>query len=167
MSSYLLRPAQLFCILSSLIFSLCFSSASIAEKLVFKETGFEINALQAPPHSNGNQPITMLLPSEHGFSANVNVQIQTFENSLLEYQNLSELQFKQMNIELLRAEIKNGILQYEYKGFYEQRNLHWYAKAMKSGPYVYLATATSLEINWQQNRFELIKAVDSFKLTDR
>jgi hypothetical protein len=141
------------------------SPYSFADKLTFKDTGFEINALQAPPHGNGSQPLTMLLPSEHGFSANVNVQVQMFENSLLEYQTLSEMQFKQMDIEVISATIENGVLQYEYKGFYEQKNLHWYAKAIKSGAYVYLATATSLEVNWLQNKFELQQAVDSFKLT--
>ena len=151
------------------LFSLCFallaSPYGFADKLTFKDTGFEINALQAPPHGNGSQPLTMLLPSEHGFSANVNVQIQMFEDTLLKYQTLSEMQFKQMNIQVISAKIEKGVLQYEYKGFYEQKNLHWHAKAMKSGPYVYLATATSLEVNWLQNKFELQQAVDSFKLT--
>ena len=150
---------------STLCISVFFSAWAYADTLVFKDTGFEINALQAPPHGNGSQPLTMLLPAEHGFSANVNVQIQMFDGTLTQYQNLSELQFKQMNIEVLSAKIDNGVLQYEYKGFYEQKSLHWYAKAMKSGPYVYLATATSLEVNWLQNRFELQQAVDSFKLT--
>ena len=162
MSSY--RPYL--ALFSGLLLSLCVCSSGLADNLVFQETGFEISPLQAPPHIGGSQPLTMLLPSEHGFSANVNVQIQAFEGSLQEYQTLSELQFKQMNIEVLSAEIQDGILQYEYKGFYEQKDLHWYAKAVKSGPYVYLATATSLEKNWQQNRFELQQAVDSFKLTN-
>lgn len=148
------------------IFTLSLSSLCLSNKLIFNDSGFEINALQAPPHGNGSQPLTMLLPSEHGFSANVNVQIQMFENSLLEYQTLSEMQFKQMDIEVISATIENGVLQYEYKGFYEQKNLHWYAKAIKSGDYVYLATATSLEVNWLQNKFELQQAVDSFKLTN-
>jgi len=161
MHSQLLPPSLIAC----LLLSLCFGPQCLANKLVFKDTGFEINALQAPPHGNGSQPLTMLLPGEHGFSANVNVQIQTFEGTLLEYQSLSELQFKQMNIEVISANIEKGILQYEYKGLYDQKNLHWYAKAIKSGPYVYLATATSLEVNWLQNKFELQKAVDSFKLT--
>ena len=144
--------------------TLSLSAFCLSNKLVFNDTGFEIDALQAPPHGNGSQPLTMLLPAEQGFSANVNVQVQAFDGSLSEYQTLSEQQFEQMNIKVIRASIENNVLQYEYKGLYDEKQLHWYAKAIKRDGFVYLATATSLEINWPQNRFELMKTVDSLKL---
>jgi len=137
----------------------------LAQPLTFEKSGFKINALEAPPHVQGSQPLAMLLPSDQGFSANVNVQIQPFNGDILEYRALSQSQFEQLGLKIVSESIKQNEVTLEYSGDMHGRVLHWYSKAIKQGPYVYLATATSLEINWPQNRYELVQAVDSLELT--
>ena len=41
-------------------------------------------------------------------------------------------------------------------------DLHWYARAIKLENKIYLVTATSLQTNWDENKTELIKSVNSF-----
>lgn len=148
-----------------LITLLLFPAFSWAERLTFEKSGFQINALEAPPHVQGSQPLAMLLPSDQGFSANVNVQIQPFTGDILEYRALSQTQFAQLGLTVIAENMKPNEFTLEYRGDMHGRVLHWYAKAIKQGDYVYLATATSLDINWPQNRFELKQAVDSLELT--
>lgn len=153
--------AKHLCLLCYLLVASC---PSIAEILEFNKAGFSIHALEAPPHLSGSQPLTMLLPYEQGFSANVNVQIQYFEGNLVEYKALSQSQFNKLGFKIIREIINHNSLFLEYSGEIKGRHLHWYAKAIKRGKFVYLATATSLEKNWLQNKFELVKSVDSFSL---
>lgn len=131
---------------------------------MFDRAGFSIKALEAPPHVSGSQPLTMLLPYDQGFSANVNVQIQPFEGNLTEYKALSQRQFKQLGFTVIQDALTDNSLLMEYSGEVKGKRLHWYAKAIKRGKFVYLATATSLAINWSQNKFELSESINSFSL---
>jgi len=135
-----------------------------ANTLEFSKSGFSIESLEVEPSANGSQPLQMLLPAENGFSPNVNVQIQPYPGSITEYRELSEAQFKQIGLTLISKEEKGNTLHLEYTGAMQGQNLHWFAKAVKRGKYIYLITATDNQQNWDKNKAQLIANVKSFKL---
>ncbi|WP_440875274.1 hypothetical protein [Thalassotalea sp. PLHSN55] len=142
---------------------LAFTSAQ-AGTLDFSNAGFTIDSLDAPATAAGGQPLQMLLPAQNGFSANVNVQIQPYPGTMAEYMALSFGQFEQMGITKIASREEGDTSFFEYKGALQGQNLHWYAKAVKSGDFVYLVTATDIEQNWESNKQQLMSVVDSFKL---
>ncbi|WP_077340845.1 hypothetical protein [Pseudocolwellia agarivorans] len=135
-----------------------------ASTLVFPESGFSIESLDAKPSAIGSQPLQMLLPAQNGFSANVNVQVQPYKGTITEYKQLSEAQFKQIGITLISKKEMGNTLIIEYSGTMQGQELHWYAKAVKKGDHVYLITATDNKNNWEQHKEQLINNVNSFKL---
>lgn len=66
---------------------------------------------------------------------------------------------------VLKRTVSKDAIVYEYKGGFQGRELHWYAKAIKKGDAVFLATAVALDSSWEKQKAELIKSVDSLKLT--
>lgn len=141
-----------------------FSFPAFASTLVFEDAGFQIDSLDAPPGPAGSQPLMMLLPAEDGFAPNINVQVQPYADSISEYKKLSESQFVQLNLKVIRAELAGDTAIFEYSGTMGQNLLHWYAKAMKKGSFIYLVTATSPQSNWPKHKAKLVSVVDSFKL---
>ena len=140
------------------------SSYTFASTLVFEQAGFQIDSLESAPGEAISQPLMMFLPAEGGFAANVNIQIQPYTGTISDYKKLSESQFSQLGIKIIRSELKGNIVTFEYTGPMNNAMLHWYAKAVKKGNYVYLATATSLDENWTTNKTKLVSSVNSFIL---
>ena len=111
-----------------------------------------------------NQIAMFFLPASDGFAANVNVQKQKYSDSIEAYDKLSQSQFKTLKLSVIKRIIKSDEVLYEYKGEMRGRKLHWYSRAIKSGDYVFLVTATCLENHWAKQKIELLKSVDSFKI---
>jgi hypothetical protein len=141
-------------------------SLANADVLVFSESGFSIDSLEAPLDAQAATPLQMLLPPVNGFSPNVNVQLQPYKGSVAEYKAITEGQFKQIGLTVVSMEEGNDgkSLTIEYKGPLQGQNLHWYAKAFKKGDVMYLVTATNTESNWELNKEQLIANVNSFKI---
>lgn len=135
-----------------------------AETLNFPQAGFSIDTLDSSPTAGVIQPIQMSLPANNGFSANVNVQVQAYPGTIQEYKELSEGQFKQMQLTMLSLKEDKNSISLEYKGTLQGFNLHWYAKAFKKGDHVYLVTATSSQSDWEHNKEKLMANVNSFRL---
>lgn len=140
------------------------SLAATAGKIEFEEAGFNIDTLDVKTKSPFAQPITMALPAKGGFAANVNVQIQEYPGTLQEFLDLSVGQLDQMGLRILDQSISNTELVMEYEGVMQGRLLHFYAKAVKRGKSVYLATATDSADNWSNTGADLISVVDSLEL---
>ncbi|EAT13933.1 hypothetical protein HF888_10860 [Bermanella marisrubri] len=138
--------------------------AATAGSIEFEEAGFSIDTLDIKTKSPFAQPITMALPAKGGFAANVNVQIQEYPGTLQEYLDLSVGQLDQMGLRILDQSISDAELVMEYEGVMQGRLLHFYAKAVKRGKSVYLATATDSADNWANTAAELKSVVDSLKL---
>ncbi len=111
-----------------------------------------------------HQVAMFFLPASDGFAANVNIQKQKYSESIEAYDKLSVNQFTNLNWIVLNRKPKNDEVVYEYKGNMQSRPLHWYARVIKHGQYVYLVTATCLDSNWQKQKTELMKSIDSFKI---
>lgn len=110
--------------------------------------------------------VSFTLPPTNNFSPNVNVLKQAYPGTIKQYAALSAGQFKQMNWAVLKSEIKAGEIIFEYKGALRGRKLHWYARAVKKGAYVFLITATALESQWAGKKKVLTESVDSFKFDE-
>ncbi len=144
-----------------------FSGAWAAEstnRLSFPEAGFSIQPLEAAVSKTPQMVLTMSLPLQDGFAGNVNVLIQTYTNSLTEYIQLSEAQFKAAGISLLKTtRPTNSIAVLEYFGKLQNRVLHWYARAELVNQRLYLVTATTSEDRWSEESAILKACVDSFQ----
>ena len=144
-----------------------FSGAWAAEstnRLSFPMAGFSIQPLEAALAKTPQMVLTMSLPLQDGFAGNVNVLIQTYTNSLTEYIQLSEAQFKAAGISLLKTtRPTDSIAVLEYFGRLQNRVLHWYARAELVNQRLYLVTATTSEDRWTEESTVLKACVDSFQ----
>lgn len=145
------------------------SSFVSAGELVFSQYGFSINSLEAQMGSKSvetevTQAVIMYLPLKRGFTGNVNVQIQPYAGSLAQYLELSESQFKQFDLTILRSGVEKKRVFFEYQGLLSGQELHWYSVAEKKGDLIYLVTATDLQANWLESKEKLISVANSFAL---
>ena len=148
-----------------LIWGMTVLSVSVhAETLNFPQAGFSIDSLEASPSNNGGQVLYMFLPTENGFSPNINVMIQPYLGTIEQYRSLSEAQFKRAAWKIISIQDKGNTITFEYSGLFRGNQMHWYAKAVKKGDLVYLVTGTDSQLTWGKNKSKLMIAVDSFKL---
>lgn len=135
-----------------------------AGEVLYNKAGFSIDTLDSAVPAQGMQSVQMFLPAAKGFAANVNVQVQPYPDSLKAYKKLSEGQFVELGLKTVSSSLEGNVLVLEYSGVLNGLNLHFYAKAVKKGQFVYLATATDLVSEWPNNSAELKKVVDSLQL---
>ncbi len=135
----------------TLIFlALAAASALPATALDFPQSGFQIGALEAPKGNVPTSPLVMCLPASDGFAPNVNVTMQPFVGTMEDYITLSKQEFDQVKWTVV-AENKDGdrMWKVEYTDPNPSNPLHFYAKAVSTGKYVYLVTATAKEAQWK------------------
>jgi hypothetical protein len=144
------------------ILSIIILSVSFGEESQFSTQNFTIKAPSGI--GNGQGVVTMIfLPAKNGFAGNVNVMIQEYAGTILEYNDLSQSQFKQMGLSIIEVKLNTDSVIYEYEGKSGQHELHWYSRAIKRDNRMYLITATSLLADWPGQKEALIQSVDSFK----
>jgi hypothetical protein len=112
------------------------------------------------------QVAIFFLPAADGFSANVNVQVQPYADTMAAYDALSQGQFRQNKWKVLQSNVTEDSATYEYRGKYQTLQLHWYAVATKVGDSVILVTATGLDSAWAEQSEALRASVDSFQLNE-
>jgi hypothetical protein len=136
-----------------------------AGTIILPNYGFQIDPLDAPVANTPAQAMMMFLPPKNSFAANVNVQIQPYNDSIKDYMTLSKGQFKQAGIQIV-SEKQNADNEWvcEYSGDLRGRSLHWYARAILHANKIYLVTATALNQDWNEDSAPLKKCVDSFKV---
>jgi hypothetical protein len=139
------------------------------EKSVFvsNELGFSIE----PPIAGESDVTTQMvayfyLPPIDGFAGNVNIQKQVYKDTIEAYDKLSFSQFENMKFSMIKRTLTRNEVRYEYTGKMRGRTLHWYARAVKREEHVLLVTATALEGNWESQKTELMKSVDSFMVRE-
>jgi hypothetical protein len=133
-------------------------------RIHFPLAGLTIAPLDTPPGESTQQALIMFLPVTDGFAANVNVQIQPYAGTIEDYVALTLQQFKSAGLKLLQQTgPTNSVAVFEYSGEIQSRQLHWYARAEKSGSSVYLVTATAAPPQWTREAARLKSCVDSFR----
>jgi hypothetical protein len=117
------------------------------------------------------QIVSMFLPPSDGFAANVIIQRHKSKLSIKEFFKQTTDSFENTGLTIIKSELKDNAVTYEYKGAVNGkgggRTFHFYAKAIKKGEYLFLATAVALESHWEEQKGELMKSVDSFTLKEK
>lgn len=135
--------------------------------LDFPKAGFSIDVLDSKPPTKSASYTTlmMFLPASGGFAPNVNVQVQSYPDSLDAYWKLSRGQFDSLGMTVHTTKsLSKKRRSFEYSGKSQGRELHWYAIAEKKGGSIYLVTATATPDQWPQHKARLIQTVNSFKV---
>jgi hypothetical protein len=108
--------------------------------------------------------VSFVSPNGGKFAPNINVLIQTFDGTLEEYYEKSRDQVKALKFQTVKFTFENNHGYAEYIGKLENNQLHFFQKYVKNGKKIFVVTATSLEIDWENKKTELINSVNSFKL---
>ena len=96
------KPARIGLVLLGVILVTSAYAAGAANALRFPDYGFSINPLVGHVENATHQVLTMMLPTEDGFGANVGVQLQPFTGTIEEYIKISEEQFTKLEIKTLK-----------------------------------------------------------------
>jgi hypothetical protein len=140
-------------------------AAASSNLLVFRENGFSIKPLEGDPGQQNYVALMMFLPASDAFSANVNVVMRPYQQTINDYVALTKKQFDKMGWRLLKApRIDKTSAVFEYSGKMQGRGMHWYTKTVLRGNKVYLVTATATEEQWTSVSGKLKACVDSFQL---
>lgn len=150
---------------------LTITTASLADDVFSSETlGISMNppdagklGLECPSF----QVAMFFMPVELGFAANVSILKQRHAQDMEAYDKLTLSQIKSLKAKLLTHKLKGNEALYEYILNNNGKTLHSYVKAVKDGNYVYCVTAISLASNWETQKAELIKSVDSFRIKEQ
>jgi hypothetical protein len=138
------------------------------DTLRFRQHGFSIKSLRSKSNDNVmTQVVSMQMPPEGGFAANVNVQLQPFGGNIDEYVKLSKQQFDQVGFKVLvQKKLDAETVVLEYTGKMQSMDLHWYARAIrkKGKPIVYLVTGTAAAGQWAGVSAPLKECVDSIQV---
>ncbi len=154
------KSFRLIAIVSFLSFSLM--AANAQSRLHFEASGFSIMPLEAVSDDVPYQPMTMYLPPTDGFAPNVNVQIQPYDGDLDDYIALSQQQFEEYGLRIVDEKRSDTEIAWEYTGSMQERELHWYARAIHTEGKMYLVTAAATETQWTSVSAGLKSCVDSF-----
>lgn len=104
------------------------------------------------------------LPSVNNFAGNISVIIQTFDGTMEEYYEKSRDQIKKFKLQIIKTSFEKNQAFFEYTGKLADNKLHFYQMYVKNGNKLYVLTATALDIDWDNQKSELINSVNSFKL---
>ena len=125
--------------------------------------GFSIPVLDAYPGLSENTSqarLIMYLGTDAATAPNVNVTIQGFSGSIESYQELSDVQYRELAWEVHRSEVVDGV----YHGEVTGGEFRFYFKAISNRTHVYLATATASLDQWEIVKDDLVAAVDGLTL---
>ncbi|MEI7730657.1 MAG: hypothetical protein WCO56_13870 [Verrucomicrobiota bacterium] len=142
--------------------SVCMNGADQTAKCTFSNQGYSIAPLdEAPAGDTTYHCLTMFMPVSDGFAPNVVVQLQRYTGTIAEYVALSKLSLAAQGMTITKESATETTVVFEYKGTFKGRPLHWYAKAVKNGAKVVLATAAATEGQWKTASEKLLKCVNS------
>ena len=159
---YWLMRTSIAAVLLNLVCSIAI--AQTGPEVKFPRAGFAIQHLnQGLADDVAFESMKMLLPRKGGFAGNVNIQHQPYPGSLEDYAKLSRAQFEAAKLTVLTETVDKTSYTSESKGEIGGYKLHFYCRGIKVGDNIILATATSLENQWQVEKEILAPAVDSLR----
>lgn len=133
-------------------------------RLVFKNNGFSIEALDETGDAESRLVLQMVMPPSDNFTPNVTVMIQRHKGTVKQYSDMSKEQIKAAGWTVKREAVTPTGLIFEYEGPFGGRKMKWRARAEFKDGKVYLATCTATAAQWDAVQAKLNACVDSFKL---
>lgn len=149
----------------ALLTSFLILTSSILNAAEFNRYGFSIDELETTIKDENVFALSMSLPAKDGFAPNINVQVQHFREGMEKYMEISRTQFKQMGVKVLDIRIEGDIGYLEYTNVVQGMDMRFFAKVIKRGDTVYLATATVPEKRWLELSPLMVSRVESLTLT--
>lgn len=143
-----------------LVIVICASALRASDTFTSDSNGFSIELPSAP---KSGVVATFLLPAQNGFTANVTIIKQFYFEDLRAYHELASDQHKESKVAMLHSKLSVDSIFYEFTDTREGRKMHWYQKVYKKEHTIYVATATALDEDWDSQKAELVKSIDSFK----
>lgn len=152
-------------IVMSLSAGLAASDAPKPTRLMFKQAGFSIEALESHSMEAPYVPVIMTVPGIDGFAANINVLIQPDSATMDQYIAKTKRDMEAMGVQIVR-EVRRAPdeVRFEFTGRQQGRSLHWYSRNVRSNGMFYVITATCPEEQWSMSSRKLRACTDSFKL---
>lgn len=157
---------KLSCVLLIIFSSL--ASFSQEGSLQFPDLGFSIQPLEPDlKEVSGNHiALQMFLPTSEEFAPNVNVIVQRYEGSIEEYKSLSDGQFESLGVNMIKSELKDGIVIFEYTtDKFGSSEVHIYTRGYMVNDKVYLATGTRTIKQWKKMGNKIMSVVNSLDKT--
>jgi hypothetical protein len=153
-----------FVVVGSLLALFVMAAAEAPKTLHFPLYQYSIDPLEAPSTAANTTLLMMFLPASDGFAPNVNVIAQNSPLSIAEYIATTTRETEQQHLKMIKADkVSDTIAVFEYAGKLQDKDLHWYSKATRTGGKILLATATAHETQWPNVSAKLQACVDSFQ----
>jgi hypothetical protein len=126
----------------------------------------EIFSIKPPKIKQSDEGMVLAFYSQsvNKFARNINVMIQSFDGTMEEYYEKSRDQIKTVKFQIIKTSFEKNKAFFEYTGTVADKQLHFYQMYVKNGNKFYVVTATALDIDWDNQKSELINSVNSFKL---
>jgi len=134
-----------------------------ANSLTHDELGFRFAPPPFPAEATG-QVFMVFMPAADGFAANINLLVQPFTGTLAEYHQVTQKEFAHGVLDVVSSDLGSDEIRYEYTGTMNKLDLHWLARARKSGDRIHLLTATGLAARWNEEGPHLTAALNSYTL---
>lgn len=113
-----------------------------------------------------HQTLHMLGPPSNAFQRSVNVVSQAFTGTMDEYAAISEGSIVQQGWTMLESNVDEAndtyTLEYQALNVPNQPAMHFYAKVIRCGQQIELATVTVLESTWEQHAVAARACINSF-----
>jgi len=151
---------------AGLVLTLLFTVNLCAAKDTFQSDTFGFS-MQVAVENKADAPLTQIAYFFLDGASNVNVQVQKFTDKIEDYDAISTKQFEGREWEIISRKITEDEVVYEYKGKFNEHEMHWYTRTIKRGNWVYTVMATAMANKWEAHKKQLMESVDSFKLIEQ
>lgn len=134
----------------------------------FNSSGFAIEPLIVQESGKDYTVTSMFLEPTEGFAPNINVRKVYFEGTMAEFLDVTRSDFEEMEWSILDARIMDdGSMLLEATGSYNNLELHWYVRAVRSRDAVFMATGTTLQSQWMSVGRIIRRSADSIRTLRR
>ena len=139
-----------------------------ASKLDFKDYGFSVDGFSKQKNEKHTDMVVQFYkPAKNGFATNANVIIQEFNGTIEECIELVGAELKSFDkFVLIKHNHNDNSIFWEYTMSYANMNLHMITKVLRSKQkgQIFVLSISALDSQWEEQKKEIQKVVDSFKL---
>lgn len=139
-----------------------------AGTLNFDEYGFSVDSFTDDKKDKDLLVVQFFRPSENpSFATNANIIMQNYKGSMEEYIEISKNGFKTFNtFELINESFSDKTALWEYNIMHSGMKLHIITKVFKAKEEgkLFLLTLTCAENEWEKNKEDIHKVLNSFKI---
>ncbi len=126
---------------------------------VSSDLGISITPPKWSADSGLGQNVIFFLKGDGKFSPNINIQSQNLK--FADFVSVTDNQFVEYGMKVIKRELKQNEVWYEYSGTMQNIKLHWCLRAWKDGERTIVITGTAAENQWEATKDEIKRSIDS------